>query len=92
MNTITAIVEADADGTIRLPVPEELRHGKAEVTATLRAAGDASSSARLTLDRVSRRKAALLELRQLGGLRDAILEPIAWQRETRQDRILPGRS
>ena len=38
MSTITAILEAEADGTLHLPVPEELRHGKVEVVATLRPA------------------------------------------------------
>jgi len=38
MSTITAILEAEADGTLHLPVPEELRHGKVEVVATLRSA------------------------------------------------------
>ena len=35
MSTITAILEADADGSLHLPLPEELRHGKVRVTATL---------------------------------------------------------
>jgi len=38
MSTITAILEADADGTLHLPVPEELRKGKIEIVATLRPA------------------------------------------------------
>ncbi|MDA1276365.1 MAG: DUF2281 domain-containing protein [Verrucomicrobia bacterium] len=35
MSTITAILEADADGMLHLPVPAELRHGKVKVEATL---------------------------------------------------------
>jgi hypothetical protein len=35
MSTIKAILEADADGTLHLPLPPELRQGKVEVTATL---------------------------------------------------------
>jgi hypothetical protein len=41
MSTITAILEPEADGTLHLPVPEELRHGKVEVTATLRSVPEA---------------------------------------------------
>ena len=41
MSTITAILEAEDDGTLHLPVPEELRHGKIEVVATLRPAPEA---------------------------------------------------
>lgn len=33
------ILEADADGTLHVPLPEELRHGKVEITATLKPAG-----------------------------------------------------
>ena len=35
MSTITAILEADVDGTLHLPVPAEWRHGKVRVIATL---------------------------------------------------------
>ncbi len=38
MSTIKAILEADADGTLHLPLPRELRQGRIEVTATLRSA------------------------------------------------------
>ena len=44
MSTITAILEADADGTLHLPLPAELRHGKIEVTATLKPANGASTT------------------------------------------------
>ncbi len=46
MSTITAILEPAADGTLHLPLPEELRHGKVEIVATLRAA-PASAAPRL---------------------------------------------
>ena len=46
MSTITAILEAHADGTLHLPLPAELRHGKIEVTATLKPANGASAAAR----------------------------------------------
>ncbi|HZL37735.1 MAG TPA: DUF2281 domain-containing protein [Tepidisphaeraceae bacterium] len=37
MNTITATLEADADGTLHLPLPPELRHRKLKVSATVEA-------------------------------------------------------
>ncbi len=43
MNTITAVLEPDADGTLHLPVPEELKAVKVKVVATLEAA-DATPS------------------------------------------------
>ena len=92
MSIITAILEADADGTLHLPLPAELRHGKVEVTATLKAANGASSAVpRATPEMVAQRKAAFQKLRELGGLRDMIPDPMAWQREMRKDRSLPGR-
>ena len=38
MSTITAILEPEADGSLRLPLPAELRHTPVKVTATLEAA------------------------------------------------------
>jgi hypothetical protein len=38
MSTITLILEPDADGTLHLPLPAELRHGKVKVEAKLEAA------------------------------------------------------
>jgi len=35
MSTITAILEPDADGSLHLPLPPELRHAPVKVTATL---------------------------------------------------------
>jgi len=35
MSTITAILEADADGTPHLPLPTELRHSKVKVVASV---------------------------------------------------------
>lgn len=38
MSTITVILEPQADGTLHLPVPEELKSAKVKVVATLEAA------------------------------------------------------
>jgi len=35
MSTIVATLEPDVDGTLHLPLPPELRHGKLKVTATV---------------------------------------------------------
>lgn len=91
MSTITAILEANADGTLHLPLPKDLRHGKIEVTATLKTANGTVTMPRATPEMVARRKDALRKLRELGGLRDVIPDPVAWQREIRTDRPLPGR-
>jgi hypothetical protein len=83
MSTITAILEPDADGTLHLPLPPELRHGKVQVTATLQPANGTSHTPSATAQMVAQRKAAFQKLRELGGLRQAIPDPVAWQREMR---------
>lgn len=85
MSTITAILEADADGTLHLPLPAELRHSKLKVTATIEAASEES-------ERPTRETAlaALRQLQEMGTFKE-ITDPVAWQREIRKDRPLPGR-
>ncbi len=84
MKRITTIIEADADGTVHLPVPPELRHGKLEITATIRPVADANGSL------VRQRRAAIEQLRRLGGLSREIPDLEQWQRDQRADRALPG--
>jgi hypothetical protein len=86
VSTITAILEADADGTLHLPLPAELRKSRLKVTATIEAAtGQGERPARETA------LAALKRLRVRGTFQ-TITDPVAWQREIRQDRPLPGRT
>src|SRR5438477_6009717 len=93
MNKIKAILQADADGTLHLPVPPELRRGKVQVTATIEPVGGPSSGAAVAwAAAVARRQAALKELRDLGGLHESIPDPASWQRDLRTDRPLHGRS
>jgi hypothetical protein len=40
MSTITAVLDADPDGTLHLPLPQELRSSKVRVTATLESVGE----------------------------------------------------
>jgi hypothetical protein len=89
MSTITAILEPDADGTLHLPLPAELRHGKVKVEAKLESvSGERSDAAEAA------RQGRLLEI--MGRIRKrnpfkGIEDPVAWQRETREDVKLPGR-
>ncbi len=92
MSTITAILEPHADGSLHLPLPEELRHRRVRVEAKLEAADEMESIPRLaTPEMLGQRREALAALRALGGLKDVIPDPAAWQREQREDRPLPGR-
>ena len=91
MSTITAILEPDADGTLHVPLPAELRSGKVVITATLKAVMETEPAE--TQEQLTRRKeavAALKRLRTRGTFRE-IIDPVAWQREIRKDRPLPGR-
>lgn len=104
MNTITAILQPDADGTLHLPLPPELRHVKIKVEAKLEAAGADGGAANLTHsegkpkrqkpiatpEMIQQRMAALARLRELNPYRE-ISDPVAWQREIREERPLPGR-
>jgi hypothetical protein len=85
MSTITAILEADADGTLHLPLPVELRTARLKVTAIIQ-------DVREPGERPTREDAlaALRQLRELGTFKE-ITDPVAWQREIRKDRPLPGR-
>ena len=89
MSTITAILEAEADGTLHLPVPQDLRRGKVKVVATLQAEPETASPKEEA--KPGTPLETLKELRKLGGLRHVIPDPAAWQREQRKERPLPGR-
>ena len=81
MSTVTAILEPDADGTLHLPLPADAPRGKIKVTATLEAQEEDWP------ERRARALAALERLAARGGIR-SIPDPVAWQREMRQDQRL----
>jgi len=82
MSTIQAIIDADADGSVHLPLPAELREGKVMVIATLTKVAESAPSNR-AID-------FLRKIADRGGLH-GIADPMRRQRETREDRALPGR-
>lgn len=88
METINAILEPDADGTLHIPLPESLRSGKVVISATLRPATGLTVP---TPEQLALRRAAIDALRKSGEIAQIIPDPVAWQREQRQDRPLPGR-
>ncbi len=94
MSTITAVVEPEADGSIRLLLPEELRRsGPVRVTASFEAAAPGKKTRvprTATPEMIKRREEAFALARKLDPFRH-IADPVAWQREIREDRPLPGR-
>lgn len=87
MSTYSTILKTDAGSkvNVRVPVPKKLRGGKLRVTVTLEPVKQSKDPDDMTLLEVFE------ELRKLGGLKDIIPDPVAWQREQRKDRPLPGR-
>jgi len=84
MSTITAILDAEADGTVHLPLPPDLLGRRVRVEATLEAdLSPAKSPGTL--------RATLSELRKRNPFR-AVADPVGWQREAREDVRLPGRA
>lgn len=87
MSTINAILEPDADGTLHLPLPAELRVGKVRVEATVEAVkanGISEEQRRVELLEIMER------IRKRNPFKD-IADPVAWQREVREDVVLPFR-
>jgi hypothetical protein len=92
MSTISAVFDPHPDGSLHLPLPPELRYRRVKVEAKLEEAGEAPNPVPLaTPEMLSQRREALAGLRELGGLRDVIPDLMAWQREQREERPLPGR-
>lgn len=86
MSTITAILEPDSDGTLHLPLPLELRGGKVRVEARLEQAdGETCEAVR------QERLASIMKLIRARNPFKPVKDPVAWQREMREDVRLPGR-
>lgn len=87
MSTITAILEADADGTLHLPLPVGLRAGKIKVEAWLE---PAEAQGKGEEQRKKKLQEIMVRIRARNPFKD-IADPLAWQREMREDVALPGR-
>ncbi len=95
MNTLESDAEILADGSLKLlsPIPAWLTPGRAHVVLTCaEAASSKPKRQKLTAspEMIAQRMAAQEEVRKLNPYRD-IADPVAWQRQTREDRSLPGR-
>ena len=89
MNTVTAILKPDADGTVHLPVPAGLPRGMMKVTATFEPSESPATGE--SIEERRRRIQAAFQVLQDRGTFKSIADPVAWQRDIRQDRPLPGR-
>jgi hypothetical protein len=97
MNTLETDVEIGPDGTMTLlsPLPQWLKPGRAHVVLTVSshtAAEPKPPRQKLTAtpETIAERMVALEAVRKLNPYRD-IADPVAWQREIREDVILPRR-
>jgi hypothetical protein len=96
MNTLETDVEIAADGSMRLlsPPPAWLKPGRAHVVLTMTDATEGKPKRQIptaTPEMIAKRVEALGELRAIGGLKNVIPDPVAWQKEMREDSTLPGR-
>ena len=83
MSIITAVLDACPDGTLHLPLPPDLRGTRVRVEAKLEAAPSAAKSP-------VELRAIMQKLRDRNPFR-GIKDPVAWQRDAREDVRLPGR-
>jgi hypothetical protein len=96
MNTLETDVEVAADGSIRLlsPLPDWLKPGdRAHLLLVATAGSNAKPRKQVptaTPEMIERRLAAFEKLREMNPYRD-IADPVAWQREIREDVVQPGR-
>ena len=96
MNQLETDIEVAADGSIRLlsPLPGWLKPGRSHVRLTMADATEGKPKRQLpraTPEMVAKRSEALAQLRGMGGLKEVIPDPVAWQKELREDVKLPGR-
>lgn len=96
MNTLETDVEVSADGSLMLlsPLPDWLKPGHAHVLLSV-PNGASPKPKRViptsTPEMLAKRAAAFEAIQALGGLKDVIPDPLAWQREIREDVVLTGR-
>lgn len=96
MRTLETDVEVCADGSLKLlsPLPEWLKPGLVHVLISV-TDGATPKPKRVipiaTPEMLAKRAAAFEAIRAMGGLKDVIPDPAAWQREIREDVVLPGR-
>ena len=95
MNTLETDVEVSADGSLKLlsPLPEWLKPGRAHVLLSV-PNGASPKPKRViptaTPEMLAKRAAAFEAVRKLNPYRD-ITDPVAWQREIREDVFRQGR-
>ncbi|MGV3659632.1 MAG: hypothetical protein ACO1TE_05595 [Prosthecobacter sp.] len=98
MHTLETDVEVSADGSLKLlsPLPEWLKPGRMHVLLSVPTHDTATKPKpkrvipTATPEMLAKRAAAFEEVRKLNPYRD-ITDPVAWQREIREDVVLPGR-
>ena len=92
MNTLETDVEVAADGSIRLlsPLPSWLKPGRNHVLLVSAGEKPKRNIPSATPEMIAARLAAFEKLREMDPYRD-ITDPVAWQREIREDVVQPGR-
>ncbi|MCX7047167.1 MAG: hypothetical protein NTX50_16975 [Candidatus Sumerlaeota bacterium] len=92
MKTINAIAEIDTEGWLKVNAPSNLPPGAWEAVIVLSSPSDAQTSTSMNANQPSSEMSAVDCLRKIaesGGI--DIQDPVAWQKDIRKDRLLPGR-
>jgi hypothetical protein len=95
MNTLETDVEVSADGSLKLfsPLPDWLKPGRAHVLLSVPNEVPPKTKRVIptaTPEMLAKRQAAFEAVRKLNPYRD-ITDPVAWQREIREDVFRQGR-
>ncbi len=83
MNTVTAILESNADGSVLLPLASDLGKRKVRVVVAYEIVEESAGHSESPL-------AGLKRIAARGGLSHK-QDPLEWQNEIREERRLPGR-
>jgi hypothetical protein len=83
-------------GSLKLlsPLPEWLKPGRVHVLLSVPNGASLKPKRVIptaTPEMLAKRAVAFEALRVMGGLKDVIPDPVAWQREIRENVVLPGR-
>lgn len=81
-------MQPDKNGTVHVLIPEECGQATVRVVVTKE---PVATLPEVDMSKIKTPLGAFKELRKVRGLSRIIPDPMAWQREIREDRPLPGR-
>ena len=86
MSLLTTYLEPSPDGTLHVPVPDELRHATFKVTIEPQPAVSTEAVPESEMERRRQLVALFEKLAESNPFKN--IDPVEWQREMREDRVL----